>query len=136
MYDDLKIHNKEIFKIGDLDGASVIMAILWLLFLIVFFKSISFFKNLRANDLSLNISGNKYGNNQTPIKNKNEDMDNNLISPDQNDLTISPYPDSKANYLKQKTFSILDKMEYVGDMLERFIEERFTKYEKIQMNFF
>lgn len=128
MYDDLKIYKKEIFKIGDLDGAAVIMALIWVLFVVVFIKSISFFKNFRAKDLSLNINGSKYGNNQTPIKEKNEEMDNNLISPDQNDLTISPYPDTKISYLKQKTISILDKMEYVGDMLEQFIEERFTKY--------
>ncbi len=47
MYDEFKVVRKPEFKFGPLDGLSSIMSILFILFLISFFKSISLFGSIR-----------------------------------------------------------------------------------------
>ncbi len=129
--------------IGELDGASVIMAIIWLLFLIPFLKSVSLFSNIRARfwkKKSTGLNCHVYANqSQTPkAQNATEDLENNLIASDQADFTLSPLSVEEYELTKRrrKRVHFLDKMKYVGGLLEKFIEENFTRFVELFLIFY
>jgi len=93
---------------------------------------VSLFSNLRAKfckKKSTSLNCHIYGNqNQKPkVQDTTEDLGSNLV--DQVDSTLSPLSveEYELNKDRRRRVDFLDKMKYVGGLLEKFIEEHFTK---------
>ena len=132
------------FKIGDLDGVSVIMTAFFVVFLVSFCQAIHVFRCIRnkcckkraASSLNCVVYG-KAGNSSalTPVKDLPPHVDEpDMISPDANNFDTSPLSHENINLVKKKNLkrrisqlNFLDQMKYFGEKLEKFIEQKFTK---------
>lgn len=112
--------------IGDLDGVSLIMFILFVLFMVPFLKSISLFSYLRDAICKKEKSGlncNIYKG-QTQSSGANGELENNLL-PHMSPMSHEDYDTSVKN--RKSQMNVFDRMTYVGDLLEKFIEKKFTQ---------
>jgi hypothetical protein len=132
LYDELKIPKKQVFLIGDIDGVSLIMTLLFVLFVIPFLKSISLFSYVRRSVFGR--KKNKKGKSglctiykdqlETRASNNGECATGNTLLP-----SMSPISEDYHSTVKNRNnqTSVFDRMTYVGDLLEKFIEKKFTQ---------
>lgn len=99
----MKIYKTELLKIAGYDGVTIIMSGLWILFVIVFLKAISFYQNGKS----------------TYNKKKKAEINNTIYG-------IHSTEGDDDSEIKPK-INIFDKMKYVGELLEKIIQNRFTR---------
>ena len=144
LYDDFKIaKRKQDFKIGKLDGAAFIMLLIFIVFVLAFIKSIRFFrKHRKANDLNAiyrkrdSVAAENFFTRIFKFKNRTKTesihLDNDLkanITLEQLDSYGPLSMDDKNEIFPQPAsqLNILDRMKYIGEKLEAFIEDKVTR---------
>lgn len=86
------------------------MALLWILFVIVFLKTISLYQNIKS----------------TYNKKKGAEINNSVYGIHTSTIKEPPIENDDDIKNNQK-INIFDRMKYIGELLEKIIEDKFTR---------